>query len=338
MSAYWLIAYSMVALVSIFLNFDIIPHPAKNIGRVKYFIFGYIGIYVLRHWLPETTSRTKMILVNVFLSTIMLAAVYSFINFDPAIIEKSRARGFTETMRYGYGSAMLLLTLLGALVHREKIKAWFDWRVGLPAFILGFIALYLSYTRGALLGFLCGLPFTLYFFKPKLGKIFAGVAILAVIGLGSAYLLGSSTNTTSRFLINKNNESDVIRRSQWKAAIIAIQERPVLGWGLSNFHSQLKRIKYDYDLDAKNYNDAHSHNLFLEVASGTGLIGLFFFLGWIITWALEVFKKDVLTKSLVIPFCVSWIVSSQFEVTFDANNASMIFFLYVLSVQRRSHV
>lgn len=86
----------------------------------------------------------------------------------------------------------------------------------------------------------------------------------------------------SRFLSNKANGADSIRDSQWKAAVIAIKERPFLGWGVSNFHTQLKRIKNDYGPAVKDYNDAHSHNLFLEVASGTGLVSLFFFLGWVI--------------------------------------------------------
>jgi O-antigen ligase len=170
----------------------------------------------------------------------------------------------------------------------------------------------------------------LYYYKPKLGITLGGIAVLGVLGLVGVYLFGSG-QSNSRFLVNKNNSSDVIRRSQWKAAIIATKEKPVLGWGLSNFHSQLKRIKTDYDLDAKDYNDAHSHNLFLEIASGTGLVGLVLFLGWVLSWAWESFKAGGLTRALVIPFGVAFVVSSQFEVTFDANNASMIFFLYGLS-------
>jgi O-antigen ligase len=191
--------------------------------------------------------------------------------------------------------------------------------------------MYLTYTRGALLGFLCGLPFVLYFYRPKIGLMFGGLAVLGVLGLGGMYLFGSG-NYKSRFLVNKNNSSDVIRRSQWQAAIIAIKERPALGWGLSNFHTQLNRIKIENDLDAKHYNDAHSHNLFLEIGSGTGLIGVGLFLSWLMTWAWECFKAGGLTRALIIPFGVAFVVASQFEVTFDANNASMIFALYSLSI------
>jgi O-antigen ligase len=327
-SAWWLLAFFVVAFIGLLVNFDLIPKPSKNFGRLKYYLYGLGGIFVFRVWLKEATDKTKKIIVNTFLISIIAAGVlagWQFANGD------LRPKGFTDTMRYGYGSAMLLLTLLSAILHREKLKSWFDHRIGIAAFVIGVFGMYITYTRGGLLGFLCGLPFVFYFYRPKWGLTMGGAALLVVMTLGGFYLFGSSTSG-SRFLINKNNNSDQIRRSQWQAAIIAVKERPVLGWGLSNFHSQLKRIKETYDLDKKEYNDAHSHNLFLEVASGTGLIGLFLFLGWLITWALECFRAGGLTRAMVIPFGVAFVVGSQFEVTFDANNASMIFFLYAISV------
>lgn len=334
-SAWFLLAFMAVALLSLIINFEILPKPSKNFGRLKYFLFGVGGIFVLRAWLQDATDKTKKVLLNTFFLTVVVAASYSFYYLTKA--SDGRARGLTETMRYGYGSGMMLLVLLSAILHNKKIGPWFNYKLAIGVFFIGFAGMYITYTRGALLGFLCGLPFVLYFFNKKLGYILGGIAVLGVLGLVGVYLFGSGLSS-SRFLVNKNNSSDVIRRSQWKAAIIATQEKPILGWGLSNFHSQLKRIKYQYDLDAKDYNDAHSHNLFLEIASGNGLIGLMLFLGWVISWALESFKTSELTRALIIPFGVAFVVSSQFEVTFDANNASMIFFLYALSSGREKYV
>lgn len=333
LSGWFLVGFIVVAVISLVINFDIVPKPSKNFGRVKYFVFGVVGIYVFREWLPVATDKAKKVLVNTFLLSIVVAGLYA--GWEFFISGKDRVKSLTDTMRYGYGSAMALLTLLSAILHHDKIKNWFNWKWGVTAFIIGFVGMYLTYTRGALLGFLCGLPFVLYFYKKKLGLILGGLAVLGVLGLGGMYLFGSG-KYESRFLVNKDNQSDVMRRSQWKAAVIATQEKPLLGWGLSNFHSQLKRIKHEYDLDAKWYDDAHSHNIFLEIASGTGLIGFFFFIGWLISWAVECFKAGGVLKAMVIPFGAAFVVSSQFEVTFDANNASMIFFLYAISSAVRS--
>ena len=326
-SGWFLLAFTAIALLSLVVNFELIPKPSKNFGRLKYFVFGFGGIFVLQAWLKDVSDKTKKILVNTFFLSIVIAAIYAVTH-----IKDGRAKGLTDTMRYGYGSGMFLLTLLSAILHHDKIKSWFNWKLALPAFIIGFAGMYFTYARGALLGFLCGLPFVIYFFRAKLGLIIGGLALVGVLGLGTVYLFGTAPEgTQSRFLMNKNNGSDHIRRSQWKAAVIATKEKPLLGWGLSNFHSQLKRIKNDYDLDAKFYNDAHSHNIYLEIASGTGLIGLIAFLGWLLCWAWESFKAGGLTRALIVPFGVAFVTSSVFEVTFDANNASMIFFLYALS-------
>lgn len=330
-SAYWLMGFVVVATLSLFVNLELIPRPGKNFGRLKYYLFGIGGIFVLQVWLKEASDKTKKILSNLFLVTVMIAGVVACYQYF--ILGKPRPKGLTDTMRYAYGSAMILLTILSALIHREKLKSWFDPRVGLAAFVIGFAGMYITHTRGALLGFMVGLPVVLYFYRPKIALGIGALAVLAGGLLGYFYLFGNiQEGSGTRFLMTKSNSGDVIRRSQWQAAVIAIKERPVIGYGLSNFHSQLKRIKTDYDLDAKEYNDAHSHNLFLEIASGTGLVGLFFFLAWLTTWASEMIRARSVVTALVLPFGAAWLSSSMFEVTLDANNASMIFFVYAVSV------
>ena len=335
-SAYWLVAFTIVALISSLINFELMPKPSKNLGKLKYFLFGVGGIFVLRYWTLNASDKMKRVILNTFFVSLIVAGAYVMYRYTTDVIISGvdrRGRPLTETMRYGYGSSMILLTLLSAILHKERITNFFNHKLAIFAFVIGFLGMYLTYTRGALLGFLCGLPFVLFYYKKRLGLLVGGSAVILVGILGGIYLFGSG-NYQSRFLMNKNNSSDVIRRSQWQAALIATKERPYLGWGLSNFHTQLKRIKIENDLAAKDYNDAHAHNLFLEVASGTGLIGLFFFLGWVLSWALELFFSGGLNRALIIPFGVAFVISSQFEVTFDANNACMIFFLYSLSSAR----
>ncbi len=330
-SAYWLLAFTAVGLLSLIINFDLVPKPSKNFGRLKYFIFGVGGIFVLRAWVKDASDKVKKILTNSFFISIIVAGLFMIYQKSLGIPEGHRVRGLTDTMRYGYGTGMILLTLISGLLHREKIKNWFDWKLAVAAIISGLIGVYLTETRGAFLGLVCGLPFVLYFYSPKLGLKVGGISLAGILFIGAFYFFGSGTPQGSRILMNKNNKSDNIRRSLWQSAIIATSEKPVLGWGFSNFHTQLKRIKIEHDLPEKDYNDAHSHNLFLEIASGTGLIGLFLFLGWVILWAKEAFQAGGLTRALVFPFGVAFVISSQFEVTFDANNASMIFMMYAFT-------
>jgi O-antigen ligase len=333
-SAYWLLAFTLVALISTIINFDLIPKPSKNFGRLKYFLYGVGGIFVFKYWLKEASDKIKKAITSTFLLSVVVGGLY-VIGYYIVVKDDARGRPLTETMRYGYGSAMLLLTLLSAYLHKEKVKNWIEPKFILPAIIIGFAGMFLTYTRGAFLAFLCGLPFALYFYRKKM--VIVGLSITLLIGgvMGGFYLFGTKTNVNFRMLSTKGFGSDEIRMSQWQSALYAIKEKPVLGWGFSNFSTQVERIKNTYDLGAKNYVDAHSHNLFLEIGAGTGLIGLFFFLGWLISWAVESFKKGGLTRAMIVPFGVAFVVGSQFEVTMDANNASMIFAVYALSSQTK---
>lgn len=328
-SAYWLLAFLIVASITTILNFDLMPKPDKNFGRLKYFLYGIVGIYVFRYWIKETPDKIKKIIIHTFLLSVVVAGVWALGVY--VFTDEKRARPLTETMRYGYGSAMLLLSLISAYLNREKLKELVNSKFLLTAIIIGFGGMFFTYTRGALLGFLCGLPFVLYFYKKRM-VIWGLVASGVVLGvLGGFYLFGTQTNTSFRLLSTKGFSSDEIRLSQWQSAVIAVKERPYFGWGLSNFHTQVERIKNTYDLGAKQYVDAHSHNVFLEIAAGTGLVGLFLFLAWLFTWAYESFKSREIIKAIVVPFGVALVTSGQFEVILDANNASMIFALYSFS-------
>jgi O-antigen ligase len=328
-SAWWLLAFILVGILSIVFNLSNIPAPGKSFGKLKYFVYGLAGIFVLRNWLSTASDRSKRLLANTFLISILIAAAAAGWSVFGAGLD--RARGLTHTMRYGYGSAMILLILLSCLLHRKKIKAWFDARLGLIAFILGFVGMYITYTRGALLGFICGLPLVIYFYRKQWGYIVGALALAGALTLGGFYLFGSG-QYESRFLVSKNNASDYIRRNLWRSAWIATQEKPLLGHGIGNFHSQLMRIKTAHQLDTMGLDDTHAHNLYLETSAGTGLVGLILFLGWIISWGLELLKRPGVMRAALIPMGAAWLISSCFEVTLDANNASMILFLYALSI------
>ncbi len=333
-SAWFLLAFATVAGVSLLLNLDVVPKPSKNFGRIKYFIYGVGGIFVLRAWLSSVTIDVRRLLFRTLCVSLVLAGTFAAWQFF--YLGLSRASGLTETMRYGYGSAMILLCLTSCLLHRDKIP-WVDIRFGAPALIIGLLGMYLTYTRGALLGLLCGLPFVFYFYRRTLALKIGGASLLIILVLAGFNQFGGGL-VKSRFLQGKESSSDQIRKSLWTAAVIATKEKPILGWGFSNFHSQLERIKLEHDLPHKDYVDAHAHNLYLDTAAGTGLVGIALFLGWLLMWAIEVIRSSLLAKAVILPLGVSFVISSLFETTLNANNASMVMFFYSLSIALKNHI
>ncbi len=333
-SAWFLLAFAAVAGLSLLLNLDDIPKPSKNFGRIKYFIYGVGGILVLRSWLSVATLEARRLLFRTLCVSLVLAGTFAAWQFF--YLGLSRASGLTETMRYGYGSAMILLCLISCLLHRDKIP-WVDIRFGVPALIIGLLGMYLTYTRGALLGLLCGLPVVFYFYRRTLALKIGGASLLIILVLAGFNQFGGGL-VKSRFLQGKESSSDQIRKSLWTAAVIATKEKPILGWGFSNFHSQLERIKLEHDLPHKDYVDAHAHNLYLDTAAGTGLVGIALFLGWLLMWAIEVIRSSIMVKAVILPLGVSFVISSLFETTLNANNASMVMFFYSLSIALKNHI
>lgn len=328
-SAWFLVAFFFWGCFTVLLNLDVVPTPSKNLGRLQFFLYGSLGIFVLHYWLLRASDKTKAFLMNTFFLSI---AVSSSVAIYKVATLGGRSGGFLHYMRYGYGLALVLIILGSSLLHKNKVPQWFNQKYALIAIVFSIIGLALSQTRGAALGLFCAVPFILFFYKTKWGRISAILAMLAVGALGAFYFFGSKTDDSSnRYLMSKNNASDNIRRNLWMSAVHASIEKPIAGWGYSNGHTQVKRISERENYEMMHMSDAHAHNLFLDVLAGTGIVGLLIFLSWLFFWAKEVFLAGGLTRAIIFPLGVALVISSQFEVTINANLASFIFIIYAFS-------
>ncbi len=92
---------------------------------------------------------------------------------------------------------------------------------------------------------------------------------------------------------------------------------------------------HQHILDAKDFKDTHSQNLFVEIASEIGFVGLFFFIGRLINWTVESYRSKRPVLEIIVPFGEVFVISSQFEATFDANNTSIIFFYHLNLAERK---
>lgn len=95
-----------------------------------------------------------------------------------------------------------------------------------------------------------------------------GVLFIALI-LSPPVLSRFSTSFTLE------DASSTERITLWEGAVSAITEKPVFGTGIGNY------LNFYYPLAAE-ATPFYAHNLFLDVAVELGLVGLTFFLGWIL--------------------------------------------------------
>lgn len=329
-SSWLLLAFSLVALLSVLLNWSEIPKPTKNLGKIKYFLMGALGIFPVGVWLKTVSDRVKQRLV--YAAAVAVAVGGGWCAWQVMALGAWKAKPLTETMRYSYGTALALTVWLGLFLHRKDLSSWLTVKgsiLGLAGLAMG---VFFTQARGAQGALLIALPLVMLFWNRRIGLAAILFGGLAMSFIAWNYIAGSDTQSSIKILRSANNSSDQIRRSQWAAAFIAFKERPILGWGHANFHSQVHRIKHQYDLPAKSYDDAHAHNVPLEIAAGTGLIGLLLFAGWFFTWAWECWQRGGLVRAVMMPFFVAILFEAQFEVILDANNATWISFLYAVTL------
>lgn len=153
-------------------------------------------------------------------------------------------------------------------------------------FIASLIAFILLNTRGPWIDLAIILPLILIYEirdKKKLLKI-AGIFLVAA----SAFLV-IFPNTLERVktIGQASSQQSVTERFlMWKSASNMIIEHPIFGVGLGNYDEEYQQ-HYIFD-EAKEREQTHAHNVYLQFWAETGIFGLIFFcalFGYILFWS-----------------------------------------------------
>ncbi|WP_374001691.1 O-antigen ligase family protein [Bdellovibrio bacteriovorus] len=336
-SGWFLLAFVFAQILSGILNFPELQEKSHALGLIKYPLVGLIGVILFRN-LQSTTVLKDSIrpIFYLFLLSIVVACIHGvikvYLGYDVFKLRSgdfgTRVGGFTDVMRYGYGSAIVLLILTGLSFNLKRFPS-LNRNFIYFAILFGGVGLVLSYTRGALLGLLMGVPIIVFYYRRIFGYWIAGLSAAVIGALVVVALLGGSQ--ASRFFMSATSSSNTIRLSQYQSAWKAFLENPVVGLGPQQLKYHVQDLKERYDLPHKEYVNEHSHNVFLETLANTGILGFIAFMLWITSWAIEIFKSSNLHKQIFLPVVVFIFVAGQFEMLFMAQTSTLIYFLYSLS-------
>ena len=331
-----LLILAVWGLLTTAIQYSTIVKPFKSFQEVKYYLFGVLLIWPLVYFFKRASQKQIRILLNILLFTIVtgffVGIARSKFGFDPVKWQSVpgkyhiRLGGFTNYMRYGYSSALMLILGIGAFFNFSKVSKYVSkkWLITFCAFNL--LAVIFSETRGAALALLSGSSFMLLRYRPKIGKVLVGGGILAVLSIGviSAFKL-----VDHRYL-NINDGSNKVRMSQFYTATKAILDNPILGLGADQFSYNVIRIKKEYGIWADDYS-GHAHNILLEHGANYGVPGLFIFISFLIFWFLELIKDKKQLSWVIASYLVAFVIGGQVELLFDVINSHLIFFLYAVS-------
>ncbi len=172
-----------------------------------------------------------------------------------------------------YGTFLMLLIPLGAALALSAKNRVSRLLAG-GATVLGVVALVMTYSRAAWVGFAVAAAVFVVIWRPRLIPTIAVVCVLCIPFLPSSVwdrILSifnfSDTSTSSRFPL-------------YEAAIRAIASSPIIGVGLGTAAPQ-KYIAANFMYHG-NHPYVHAHNFYLELWLETGLIGLTAFCGAVI--------------------------------------------------------
>lgn len=327
-STWALMGMTFVIILSIVLNQDIAINGYKALGKVKYFIFGFISISPMVYYFKNYWSDKKIgYLLYTFLIATTFATIVGFFSrywsFNPVtwreISEIRNAGLFGMVMNYAHNMAYFMIVITGLVIYRKRVEKYINLNFLFSIFAINLVGFYSTYTRGAWLAFFSGIPF---FLLKNNKKWFLGVMIgLALTGVIGYKIAGQK-------MIRP--QSDMERISQWKAAIMAFKERPLLGYGYLNFEHYSVEIKKRYEIGQLQFG-GHAHGNIFEMLGSTGLLGLLTFCIWIVSWFLEMYKREDIVAKIAIPFIIVFFVSGFTQSTI-ALGINLFFVMAIYSV------
>lgn len=181
------------------------------------------------------------------------------------------------------GLAMYLAMMMSIVIGVALMPARPVFRrLSLAALIVCLGGMFFTKSRGGFLGTLAMMVVILLIKAPRWGIAVIVAGGLAV-GAGFLWLLiFYGWDGTITELIPGRPEAVLDRLIIWARALSIFSEHPVLGVGFGGFHDMVYMqggIALNVPLG---YGSLHSHNTYLEILTGTGLVGFVAFIGFLI--------------------------------------------------------
>jgi len=302
------------------------------------FLLACLMVFERSHWL----WYFKLLLVSG--AVVMLYAWFEFLG----VTNIPFARAPTDRPGSFIGNAAFLAThcffliIAGAVVFRDSLKQRNGkfWAIlaGATA-VFAFLTIFITGTRGALLGAAVGILVFLGTVaagwkgiigsdeesatrRRRLWRLLSAVAIVTLIGGSAAFWITRHSSfwqsipgvsrlaRTAAFDIH--DASTQTRLITWKISWRAFLERPVLGWGQDNYLiAYEKYYDPDYALYGETWLD-RAHNKFFDVLVMQGAVGFVLYIGFLFAlfWTVVRYLKPY--RTVLIAALSAYVVQSIF--------------------------
>lgn len=317
----------------------------KAILEFRWIVELWFMVLVLSH-VQDWNKLYKFILGTLATSSAIVLVFY-FTGFNPVLLMKPghlpseslaepRLGGFFgHSMPFAHTYSMAFFIAAGFfLLNRKSLSR--NWQIASGIGLLcTFLAIIFSYSRGIWLACIVAAVGALVISKNKsLLKALVAGAVLAGLAFAIVPDLQGRVTSTAQQKVNGDNQRKVLYRANWEI----FKDHPIIGIGYGYNRIKLREYYDRLEIPA-GFFEGHAHNQYVQWLSGTGILGLGFYM-WFVLLVLfqnyQLFRdtasppeKGILLGTLMAQIC--FLVASLTEANFSiAKNRGM--YLFVIAI------
>ena len=272
----WLLIFLIVLVGGSYLS----PDSQSGVEKAILFAIAVILPYMMARIFFKTYKQIEAFLITILSLAAGISMILIFMSFLPAYttgrLRFLEANPIPTGTLLAVGSVIAVIGLSSNLLSK-KIHCKAICAATIPLCLFG---VFLSGVRGPFVSVIVGLAFYLLIMYIRQARVLISIVCIALFFL-------VTFNTWYPFISSKvpnikryspeaiiQGTSTKQRLERYQAAIKLFTQRRWLGGGTNSYYQRTKL-------------DEYPHNIFLEIASENGLIGLFVFLGFLgsVVWA-----------------------------------------------------
>ncbi|PSV66493.1 hypothetical protein C0W38_14445 [Photobacterium angustum] len=236
-----------------------------------------LSIIIIYLSTPKCYFKSKLFPFILLVSSVA-AASYAFWQHD--ILHLARESWTLNAIPY---SACCLILFIIASIKTLYAKDSFEKVLLFLSSLVSLYAIFISETRGVLIAAIMQIILVSFvYFKSQTSKkvrllaiLFLTISLTSIIYVNKDRLIDNTLSEYSKIEKGNTNTSIGLRLDMWKAALLLVKDKPLLGYG-NHYHSSIEKLYRENKISEALYHFPfqHFHNQFLDYSVRYGVIGL----------------------------------------------------------------
>ncbi len=267
---FWLFIF----LIVLFGGTYLVPNPAGGVTKASLFAVAVVLPYLIARIFFKTYNQVRIFLITLLASAVIIASALIVMSFSPSYT--GGRLSFFEANVIPTGTLLAVGLIIAVIGLTSKLFGK-SRKIKILCVIVSLLCLYgifLSGVRGPLISIIVGLTFYFLILSLHRLRVLVSISAIAILLLVTSNMWYPSAAKALpniggyRLQAITQGLSTQDRLERYRAAIELFTQSPLLGVGTDGYAELTGGLGYP-------------HNIFLEIASENGLIGLIAFISFL---------------------------------------------------------